>query len=312
MDFFVKYLKNSEINRERWDECVFRAYNTHSYAFSWYLDAVCESWDALIIDDYQAVFPIPFKKRYGLYIIYQPFLIQQLGIFSLHPLSSENQTRILQSIPKKFKIGRLQLNSFNNVDKQLFKTIENVNYELKLDFDYQHLFANYSENAKRNLKKAHKANVQIREGESLIPTVEMFRMHKMPTLKNVPEALFNVLAELFGVLKEKNCVSVYEAFTDKNELCASVILMETTQRLVYLFSGCTPLAYQNGAQFFLVDFIINKFSKTFLLLDFEGSNDPNLARFYKGFGSERKTYPVIFFENFPKPVVKILQKMRKI
>lgn len=308
----VIYLNNNEIDRQKWDDCIHRAYNRNTYAFSWYLDAVCEHWDALITNDYQVVFPIPFKKKYGLKVVYQPFFVQQLGIFSQAPLSREEQIEILQSIPKKFKLGRLQLNRFNDVDEQLFKTSNRINYELLLNVDYGTIFANYSKNAKRNLQKAYKAGLQIKKGEEIANVVFMFQKFKSPTLKNFPKNVFQKLESLFEALKKRDGVMICDAYTSDNELCASVILVKDDTRLIYLFSGCTPVAYKNGAQFFLVDFIIQKFANKQLILDFEGSNDPNLARFYKGFGAYKTSYPVLFFEKFPKIFVKLLQWMRKI
>lgn len=312
MDFCIKYLQNSEIDYQRWDSAIFNACNGNPYAFSWYLDVVCENWDALIVDDYQTVFPLPFKKRWGLRVLYQPFFTQQLGIFSQHPLSNENQTQLLQAISKKFKIGRLQLNSQNVVNQQLFSCYQNVNHELNLQFDYSVLYSNYSENAKRNLKKAHKAGLKINVGQSFENAVSMFLKYKSPALPKMPDCFFQYFSRLFSELQLRNAVEIYDACTTDGNICASVILMKVHNRLVYLFSGCTPTAYENGAQFFLVDFIIQKYAEQPFIFDFEGSNNPNLARFYKGFGSERTTYPVVLFENFPTPIVKILQNMHKI
>ena len=37
--------------------------NGFSFALSWYLDASCDNWDALIADDYTAVMPLPYRKN---------------------------------------------------------------------------------------------------------------------------------------------------------------------------------------------------------------------------------------------------------
>lgn len=307
----IQYIPHSEIDFVRWDECINHAFNGNMYALSWYLNTVCEQWDALIIDDYQSVFPIPFKKRFGLLIIYQPFFVQQLGIFSLQPLSPQEHTQILQTIPKKFKVGRLQLNSTNDIE-QKFKIQYHINHELNIAKNYTDLYAGFSENAKRNLKKAQKMQLECRESVSCDAMIEMFQKYKAPSLPKMPKTLFCCLQQLFDVLKNNHVATVFDAYTVENQHCASVLLLHNDKRLVYLFSGCTPEAYQNGAQFFLIDKIINKYAGQPLILDFEGSTDPNLARFYKGFGSKSITYPVLFFENMFLPAVKILQKMHKI
>ena len=42
--------------------------------------------------------------------------------------------------------------------------------------------------------------------------------------------------------------------------------------------------------FLLIDEVIKEYSPGNLVLDFEGSNDASLARFYKGFGAKESSY----------------------
>ena len=44
--------------------------------------------------------------------------------------------------------------------------------------------------------------------------------------------------------------------------------------------------------------IIEKYSNKKLILDFEGSNDENLAFFYKSFGGEEHFYPEVRYSRF--------------
>ena len=76
------YIKNSNIDREKWDKCIVSSCNPRIYAISWYLDIVCKNWDGLVFGDYEVVFPVVFKKRFFLKKSYHPFFCQQLGLFS--------------------------------------------------------------------------------------------------------------------------------------------------------------------------------------------------------------------------------------
>ena len=62
----IKYLKQSEIDYELWDECVAKSINSYIYGHSWYLDIVAGEWDALVEDDYKSVFPLPYRIKYGI------------------------------------------------------------------------------------------------------------------------------------------------------------------------------------------------------------------------------------------------------
>ena len=67
----ITYVKRDDIDTAKWDSCIARSVNGIVYAYSWYLDIVAENWDALIGDDYQAVFPLPHNVKYGISYIYQ-------------------------------------------------------------------------------------------------------------------------------------------------------------------------------------------------------------------------------------------------
>ena len=46
----LKFIENINLNREKWDRCVERSINKKIYVLSWYLDIVCDNWDALIFN----------------------------------------------------------------------------------------------------------------------------------------------------------------------------------------------------------------------------------------------------------------------
>src|SRR5690349_1546842 len=98
----IRYLKRSEIDTSKWDERIMLATNGVVYAYSFYLDAMSDDWDALVLDEYQYVMPLPFRKKIGIAYIYQPFLTPQLGIFGDHPELALLH-RFLQAIPAHFK-----------------------------------------------------------------------------------------------------------------------------------------------------------------------------------------------------------------
>ena len=50
---------------------------------------------------------------------------------------------------------------------------------------------------------------------------------------------------------------------------------------------------------FMIDKVIQSFSGQQVMLDFEGSDDDNLARFYLGFGGMEVKYPSYSFNRLP-------------
>jgi len=48
----ITFVLNKAIDKQKYDDCIATSIQSKIYAFSWYLDAVTETWDMLILDDY--------------------------------------------------------------------------------------------------------------------------------------------------------------------------------------------------------------------------------------------------------------------
>ncbi len=77
----ISYLRHENIDKKKWDNCIAHANNSLIYAYSYYLDAMSENWNALVMNDYEAVMPLTWAKKFGFRYLRQPVFTQQLGIF---------------------------------------------------------------------------------------------------------------------------------------------------------------------------------------------------------------------------------------
>ena len=76
----IVHLKHHQIDKTKWDNCIDVYPNGMVYAYSWYLDIMAPGWQALIDDDYKAIFPVTGFKRFGIqYIAIPIFLPQRFG-----------------------------------------------------------------------------------------------------------------------------------------------------------------------------------------------------------------------------------------
>jgi len=80
-DHEIYYLRNSEIDKDSWNNCIEQAANGLIYGYSSYLDHMADNWDALVLNNYEAVMPLPWRRKAGISYVFQPFLSAQLGIF---------------------------------------------------------------------------------------------------------------------------------------------------------------------------------------------------------------------------------------
>jgi len=289
----IKYLKYEHIDKEKWDACIRQSFNGTIYAYSWYLDVVCEEWEALVEGDYERVFPINFRRKAGINIIFQPFFSQQLGLFSKTELSQDVIHSFLEAIPSKYKVIDLNLNTHNKVDHPGFEVSYQVNHELDLIGDYNDLRNKYSKNTKRNLVKAESEGLSIVKGIKPDLVIDLFRQNRGKDIKVLKEHNYQKLKRLIYTCIYKGIGQVYGVYTDANVLCAGAVFLQSKKKSIFIFSGLSAEGRDKRAMFFLIDYFIRENTNKHLTLDFDGSNDEALSRFYKGFGSTRIDFPRI-------------------
>jgi len=295
----IKYLSHKEINKRKWDECVSSSVNGRVYAYSWYLDIVADHWDALVLDNYQAVFPLPFRHKLGVDYVYQPVFTQQLGLFSKQPLSPRLLEEFLAEIPSRFQYANLNLNQHNSLKSLRIKAESRRNIEMDLLDDFSLLREKYSSNLKRNLKKAAKAKLTIFENLKPDAVIKLFQANKGKELGVYRQEDYSRLIRLVYKALQLGHAEVWGAYSSENNLCAAAIFIRSHKRVTFLFSGSSVYARQNAALPYLLDAYIEANSGTELVFDFEGSNDESLARFYLGFGAQSIRYTQIHWLRMP-------------
>ncbi len=123
----IEYVPYQHIDKAKWDDCINNAGNGLIYATSIYLDTMSENWDALVLDDYKAVMPLTWKKKYSIYYLYQPFFTACLGVFGKN-ISAGLVNNFLKAIPSKFKYWDIYLNHGNFFKLDDFDLYERMNY----------------------------------------------------------------------------------------------------------------------------------------------------------------------------------------
>jgi hypothetical protein len=286
----IKYLKNKEIDIVKWDQCINKSFNGNVYALSWYLDIVHDGWEALVENDYERVMPLTVAKKFGVDYMFQPYFTQQLGIFSIKKLNPDVIKKFIHHIPLHIKYININLNSFNKPKGDGQKIVANKNHIQDLIKEYPDIAKKYSTNTKRNLQKSLKHKLSLMKNVKPELVIELFKENKGKKLARWNDTHYQNLNRLMYSAMYKGRGLVYGVFTEKNELCAGAFFVKSNNRLVFLFSGSNTTARENHAMTFLIDSVIREFSRSQLVLDFEGSNDVNLARFYKGFGAKEIEY----------------------
>ncbi len=297
----IRYLTHNQIDTRRWDECIEQSPNALVYVWSWYLDVVHPGWEALVEDDYEAVMPLAGNKKFGINYLFQPFFTQKFGAFGKNEVKKEKIEAFLKAIPEKFKFADFRIDGIDGNHR---------NIELSLKQDYADIFENYNSNTKRNLSKAKKEDIEITEDAEPSVIIDLFRKNKGQEIKHWGDKEYERLLKLVEEAKKHEKCLVLGVKNNDNQTVAGAFFMISHNKIVFLFSGADESNKDSHALTFLIDFVIGKYSGTDKILDFEGSDNDGLARFYKGFGGEEKNYAGIRF-NKTKGLTKLALKIFK-
>jgi hypothetical protein len=304
----IKYLRHSEIDKLRWDEAISAASNGLVYAFTWYLDIVSPGWDALVEDDYISVFPLTWRKKAGIHYLYQPFFTQQLGLFSRNLITPGKIKEFIYAIPEKFRLVEVQLNSENIItEADYFSVFNRRTHHLDLSPSYENISSNYSENIKRNLKKFKRSGLEISSNASITQIVDLFRKNRGKKIETLKKKDFEVFVKLIEHAQMRNCVEIRCIYNESHSLIAGAIFLHSPHSYIFLFSAANAEAKENGSMSALIDNFIRHHDNEIKYLDFEGSMDENLSRFYRSFGSNEVVYLQIRKNNLP-PLIRWLKQ----
>ncbi|MDZ7741328.1 MAG: GNAT family N-acetyltransferase [Bacteroidota bacterium] len=308
----IKHLTYDEIDKNQWDLCISKAFNGNIYAYSWFLDIVAENWEALVQDDYDRVFPLSWKKDFGIAHLYQPFFTQQLGIYSKNILTHEVVNEFIERIPGRYRHIEIYLNAYNKPNAAAYQVESQVNHELDLIKPYQSLQKSYSKNTRRNIKKAANSKLSIVRNITIEKVVDLFRDNRGQQISHLGENDYRRLRRLLYTCVYKNLAEANGVYSAENTLLAGAVFIKSNRRAIFIFSGLSEEGKRLGAMPFLIDGFIHDHANKHLTLDFDGSNDPNLSRFYKSFGAKQTNYPKLTINRLPllvKPLFYLKRKM---
>jgi hypothetical protein len=278
----LQFLNQIDINKQRWDACIQASVNPKIYALSWYLDLVGPGWTALVKGDYEAVMPLPVKKKFGVPFIYQPLFAQQLGLFS--PDSELSLKEFLAVIPRHYlKINvQLQPMGAEGLENLLLKR---RNYVLDLG-QIDELRKNFNQNTTRNVKKAKVTNSSLAHDISI---KEFLQLKRSASEVQLAEDQWLLMEKLMRAISDRGLSEII-GVRENGNLESAVFFVQWKHRIYYLFSASSSKGKDLRASFRIVDDIIERNAGQGKSLDFEGSMDDNLAFFFSGFCANDENY----------------------
>jgi len=277
-----------------WDKCIEEADNGRVYAYSTYLDQMADQWDALVLNEYEAVMPLTWRKKWGIYYLYQPFLTAQLGLFG-KTINAILLQEFFRSIPSRYRLWEFPLNHGNCFDLPEFGVYQRTNYILSLDKSYDTLQQHYRENIHRNIRKSVGYGCVQKKGVDVREVINLTRQQN----DKIKEKDLENFETVYRQMEKEGRGGTYGIFAKDGSLISSAAFLYSHKRAYYLLVGNHPNGRTLGASHALIDFFIRDSANQELSLDFEGSDIRNLAFFYSSFGAKEEKYTAVKLNKLP-------------
>ena len=288
------FLSHREIDFEKWDKAIDNSPLPFVFAKSFYLNTTTPDWHALVYKDYEAIMPLPIKKKYGITYLYQPPFTPQLGVFGSE--SEQSVKLFISYISEHFKYIDITLNASNRTSS--LNHIKRKTYVI--DFTQSHQGRN--ENTKRNIQKAIKEKVTVETitGKTgVLKNCELYLFPKLTREYNAKKDELIILRRLIENAIDINALTCLLT-CNENKAPSAIGLFIHTGRYAVFLKGFS-LDKSNGSMHYLMHNAIEYYKEKVFFFDFGGGNDKEgLARFYKGFGSKECVYLQVRKNNLPK------------
>lgn len=289
----VTLVEGKNINEDKWSALLaFASVDQKLFSAKWFLDIVHPDWCAYIDGDYESALVLPKKKRWGISYLVQPLFCQKFSILHNRPtlstedISIETYSNLISWTGKNFLkvhfcLGFLPQPS----DKFIIK--ERTNCKLKLDSGFRNA---YSSQIKRHLKQAQNFSFHSSFSDSPKELIQLFNENNNKENSYYGRSEMLILEKvIFEGIRSKRML-LQEVRNNSGELLSGAVWFLAGNDSIFFFSARKSDTSEKGFFSWMIDHFIETQLKGLGVLDFEGSDNEGLKRYYLGFGSEVEKY----------------------
>ncbi len=292
----IIYISHSLIDKAKWDHCINTATNSLIYGHSFYLDHMAGRWDALVLNDYEAVMPVTWKKKWGIPYLCQPPFTPQLGVFyagsGKHPMVAD----FITIIKGRFRFAEIFFNHHNSYDQF---TSRHCNLVIPLHHGFDVLQKSFKTDLRKNLSRSKKFTLDYIAASDYRKAIELFKENYGSSIPHVSREQYNRFIKLCGMAAASGQVLIREIRGLNNELLAINLFLKDDRRIYNIMSTTMPNGRTLEANHVLLYEFIREFAGQRLILDLEGSDIAGIARFYRKFGAVDEPYFFLRFNKLP-------------
>jgi len=291
----LQIIPSHKIDNAKWEACLAANANGLIYASFAYLNSMADNWSGLIINDYESIMPLPWRRKWSVTYLYTPPFIQQLGLIGNTSLVDEN---ILKAINKFTKYGDYFLN-FPNELLPLNSTLSSkCNYILDLSVGYDSIKKGYSNELSGYLKRANAAGSEYNDA-NVKDAIDLYQKHYQTRMPHLQLEDFERYKTLCLSLEKEGKAFAKEVLDESGNQLAIALFLKDGKRIYNLMPTTLADGRKQFAMHFLLDSLFQEYAQQQLLFDFEGSDLAGVKKFYEQFGSINQPYTHWHFNNLP-------------
>jgi|688.fasta_scaffold183821_2 hypothetical protein len=295
----IRHLDHHAVQRFAWDEHLMRCANRLWYIQRWVLDAASPGWEALVDEERGALMPLTWRSRLGFDYLFQPYAIQQLGVFARDHDAALDQA-FIDAVPERFRYWDIHVNEA--MQELRFDTMgRSTQQKISLLGDIERQRAAYSQGHRRNLRKAEAHRARLSWAIDPDGFMALFQRTTAMRFGKTKERDLDVLRALVQGIIMRGQGRIL-GLLDGGELLAAVVFVEWEGRSILLKSAVDERAREMSALFLIVDEYMASGAGGSQVLDLAGSNTPSVARFNAGFGASASVYLRLIRNRLPQPL----------
>lgn len=276
----------NEISEKAWNALLDNSPDYALFSRLWFLDAVGESSVyAAVYGNYETAVPLLVAKKGFLRLALAPLWIPYSGVLGNRP-SAEIWNRLKNFLKLHFAVYALPL-----APETWYGSVQYARPTYILDLP------TYSQPEKhhlRQIQKAVRSGVNVREKGDAEAFTEFYwntRGHKAPGFKPYHRERLLCLTREALMRGYGFCI---EATNGRDETVAAAFFLRSSSTAYFLDGTANEMGRSSGAMFRLIhEGLLQLKEKGVIRVDFCGSKDPGVARFYKGFGAEKADVPLL-------------------
>ncbi|WP_077129303.1 GNAT family N-acetyltransferase [Spirosoma montaniterrae] len=291
------FFPRSRIDTLAWDACVMASAQRLIYGYSWYLDAVTSArgwkWVGLVLPDeqgnYRAVMPVPLRRRWGKWVVYQPLFCQMLTVFSRD--ATLDPTPFFDVMLRRFRYGaKINLRQYPAPDLGFQVVRQHATHVLNLSATYETIYKRYSRDRRTNLRRGIAANWRLTDSVDAGPLLRLFRENHADTIPGgVGEWAYTTLQNLISELESRNLGRL--RYAERNgQIEAGALFVQEGNRIIYLFNAASEAGRRGNARTVLLDEMIREKASGPVLFDFESPDKSSVVAFYQSFGAAEEPF----------------------